>query len=198
MESHQIEPHKITKPIQLMAVWFVALVLLVGGFLTAAARIQEPQWLCPVLVVSALCLVPLFLLGVFLMQTVFRKELQEDQYYFEWLQKQQQIFKGFKSENSIKDVDAASNGLRQPGTSLEPERVKRYQTQKGLFLAHSWRPSSSRGQVADIVIWIYQHGKGPLTHGLIDRVEYELGPKSFDKPRVKRNSHEQFRLEVSA
>ncbi len=79
MERHKIEAHKITKPIQLMAVWFIALLLVDSIFLAAAAKINEPAWISLALVVSAIMFVPLFLAGVFLMQTVFRKELQEDQ-----------------------------------------------------------------------------------------------------------------------
>jgi hypothetical protein len=44
MKTKDIEPHKITKPIQLMATWFVALLLIVTAFLAAAAHISEPKW----------------------------------------------------------------------------------------------------------------------------------------------------------
>jgi hypothetical protein len=85
MENHKIEPHKITKPIQLMAVWFVALLLIDSELLTAATFIKEPSWIPPLLVISAICVIPLFLVGIFLIQTVFRKELQDDLYYSKWL-----------------------------------------------------------------------------------------------------------------
>jgi hypothetical protein len=85
MEDHKIEPHKITKPIQLMAVWFVALLLIDSELLTAATFIKEPCWIPPLLVISAICAIPLFLIGIFLMQTVFRRELQDDPYYSKWL-----------------------------------------------------------------------------------------------------------------
>jgi hypothetical protein len=85
MDDHKIEPHRITKPIQLMAVWFLTLLLIDSSFFAAARFITEPSWITPLLVISAICFVPLFVGGVFLMQTVFRKELQEDQFYSEWL-----------------------------------------------------------------------------------------------------------------
>jgi hypothetical protein len=85
MEDHKIEPHKITKPIQLMAVWFVALLLIDSLLLTSAKFITSPDWIPPLLVISAVIFVPLFVGGGFLMLTVFRKELQEDQFYSEWL-----------------------------------------------------------------------------------------------------------------
>lgn len=87
MDSQKIEPHRITKPIQLMAVWFVTLLLMDSSLFAAAKLITEPDWIPPLLVISAICLIPLFVGGVFLMQTVFRKELQEDQFYSEWLSK---------------------------------------------------------------------------------------------------------------
>src|SRR3989339_762645 len=99
MGTQRIEAHKITKPIQLMAVWFVALLLIDTAFLTAAAKINSPTWLGPTLVISAIAFVPLFLVGVFLMQTVFRKELQDDPFYSDWLKRQKETFKGFVPEN---------------------------------------------------------------------------------------------------
>lgn len=85
MNGYKIESHKITKPIQLMALWFVTLLLIDSSLLTAAKFIKEPPWISPLLVISAICFVLLFVGGVFLMQTVFRKELQEDPFYSQWL-----------------------------------------------------------------------------------------------------------------
>lgn len=201
MEGHRIEPHKITKPIQLMAVWFVTLLLLDSSFLFAASQIRDPSWVAPALVISAIAFVPLFVLGVFLMQTVFRKELQEDQYYSEWLKKKEENFKNFSPENIEVKPTATVNcsfSNRNHKEELETLRINKYQDQQGLFLVHSWRPSRLQDQVADIVIWIHQHGDGPLTRGQIDKVEYELGPKFFDEPQEKRNAKDQFRLDVSA
>ena len=192
MKIKDILPHKITKPIQLIAVWFLSLLLIETTFFTAAANISEPSWVCPTLVITAICFVPIFLVGIFLMQTVFRNELQEDQYYSEWLRRREQAFSGFKPENINHFQDNKHSG------DLEPMRIKRYQDNRGLFLVHSWRPSSKPGQVADIVIWIQQHGQGPLSQNIVEKVEYELGPNFFDQPYPKTNISEQFRLEVSA
>ncbi|WP_156360824.1 pYEATS domain-containing protein [Dethiosulfatarculus sandiegensis] len=52
--------------------------------------------------------------------------------------------------------------------------------------------------MADIVIWLQQHGKGPLSDGQIEKVEYQLGNKFFKEPKVKINAADAFRLEVSA
>lgn len=43
-----------------------------------------------------------------------------------------------------------------------------------------------------------QHGKGPLSEGRVDKVEYQLGDKFFRGPRSKTTPSDSFRLEVSA
>lgn len=49
MGDPQIQPHRITKPIQLLAVWMAGLVLLVGSFLTGARVLAKPDWVPPFL-----------------------------------------------------------------------------------------------------------------------------------------------------
>jgi hypothetical protein len=194
MSKPKIEAHKITKPIQLMAVWFIALLLIDSALLTAACKLNDPAWLAPALVIAAILFVPLFLAGIFLMQTVFRKELQEDQYYSEWLKRQEETFGNFTPEN-VEKSDSNGSTIADP---LESQRVEKYEKQQGLFLVHSWRPSRTPGQVADIVIWLHQHGEGPLSEGRVEKVEYELGPKFFSTPQTKTNADDLFRIEVSA
>ncbi len=84
MTQHNIEPAQIRSPIQLLAVWFVALVVLDGGFLTAARVVSSPSWVPAVLVIAAILNVPLFLGCMFLLQTRFRPEMQSDKYYAEY------------------------------------------------------------------------------------------------------------------
>src|SRR5258707_4174 len=99
MAESQIQPHRITKPIQLLAVWMAGLTILVGSLLTGARFLANPQWVPPFLAVSAVALVPVFLGLLFLLQTKFRPQLQEDVYYSEWLVSQQKVFKHFVPEN---------------------------------------------------------------------------------------------------
>jgi hypothetical protein len=203
MADAQIQPHRITKPIQLLAVWMLGLVILDGTFLGAARFLEKPEWLPPVLVISAVAFVPLFLIALFLLQTKFRPQLQEDVYYAEWLATQTQVFKNFAPENlpsrklraPISEPDVLDRAFG--GSDLENIRVRKYEKYQGVFLVHSWRPSRQPGQAADIVLLLRQHGDGPLKSGLVDRVEYALGPKFFEGPVVKMNREESFRLEVS-
>lgn len=80
----------------------------------------------------------------------------------------------------------------------ERRRIEIYTRNRGLFLAHTWYPSSTAGQVADIVIYLRQHGQGPLTQGIVKSVEYHLGPMFSDRAMVQTNRDESFRLEMSA
>ena len=86
--NERIEPHKVTKPIQLLAAWLLGLILIDGSFLSAAALLKQPQWMPAVLVIAAVVNVPLFLVSLFLLQTRFRPEMQEDSYYSKYLEVQ--------------------------------------------------------------------------------------------------------------
>lgn len=87
MTEQRIEPHKVTKPIQLLAAWLVGLVVTNTIFLTSALHLESSSWERGALVISAIANVPLFLLALFILQTRFRAELQEDTYYSEYLSK---------------------------------------------------------------------------------------------------------------
>ncbi len=80
----------------------------------------------------------------------------------------------------------------------ENHREAIYQRNRGLFLIHRWRPSTTPGQVADIQIELHQHREGPLTWGTVREVRYHLGPRFTNKTIRKKNRKENFRLEVSA
>ncbi len=87
MEKHgKIEPHRITKPIQLLAAWLLGLIVVNGAFLLAAAQISKPEWVSGTLVIASIINVPLFLVSIFLLQTKFRPEMQEDTYYSKYLE----------------------------------------------------------------------------------------------------------------
>ena len=143
------------------------------------------------------------------MQTVFRKEFQDDPFYSEWLKRQEETFEDFAPENvpvnSGINVNISGSANITAGRDiaiaeedLETMRIKSYEDKTGLFLVHTWRPSFTPDQVADIVIWLQQHGEGPLSNGNVEKVEYQLGPKFFDAPVVKRNAGDKYKLEISA
>jgi hypothetical protein len=85
MNEQVLEPKRITKPIQLLAAWLAGLLSIDSCFLFAASRLQAGSWESGALTVAAIVNVPLFLVAVFLLQTKFRPELQEDLYYSNYL-----------------------------------------------------------------------------------------------------------------
>jgi signal transduction histidine kinase len=86
MSENKVEPHRVTKPIQLLAAWLVGLFVIDGSFLSAAKILDKPEWLPPLLVIAAIINVPLFLICIFLLQTKFRPEMQEDVFYATYIQ----------------------------------------------------------------------------------------------------------------
>jgi hypothetical protein len=86
MSNQQLTPHRVTKPIQLLAAWLVGLILTNSSFLFAATQFS-PSWESSALVIASIANVPIFLFALFVLQTRFRAELQEDAYYSEYLSK---------------------------------------------------------------------------------------------------------------
>lgn len=76
--------HKLGKSTQLSAVLILGLVLVDAVFLSAAGLLAESGWVTGVLVVAAVLNVPFFVWCVFRLQTKYRPELQDDEYYFKY------------------------------------------------------------------------------------------------------------------
>ena len=87
MSETKITPHRVTKPIQLLAAWLTGLVVIEGAFLGAASTITAPLWVPGALVIAAILYVPVFLGCIFILQTRFRPEMQEDDFYSKYLDK---------------------------------------------------------------------------------------------------------------
>ena len=109
INKHKINPERVTTPIQLLAVWFIALLLLISAFFTAASQIHEPKWLSPLLVISGILIVFIFIVLIFLMQTKYRPEMLSGKEYLEYVDKK---FQGFSPENltdkPIDNIDDSS------------------------------------------------------------------------------------------
>ncbi|MDP2125739.1 MAG: hypothetical protein Q8K97_00035 [Pseudohongiella sp.] len=85
MNKNQIYPEKITKPIQLLGAWLVGLLAIDASFLYAATKLDVNSWQSGLLTVAAIVNVPIFIIALFVLQTRFRPELQEDAYYSAYL-----------------------------------------------------------------------------------------------------------------
>jgi len=106
MTGEQIQPHKVTKPIQLLAAWLIGLVLTVGLFLTTALKLESGSWERGALVIAAIVDVPMFLFALFLLQTKFRAELQEDSFYSEYLSKKTAAVIHIEKEASLRGISS--------------------------------------------------------------------------------------------
>ncbi len=198
MTGSKIEPHLISKVVQLPAVWLVALVILAPA-LGALALTASDLWLQIVFAAAAVVCIPTILAGVFLLQTKFRAELQDDPHYLMHQVLEEKKFANFEPENLVSNKPQSGHPITDASWGeLEDRRKEAYEASNGLFLVHSWRPSETPGQVADVVIALKQHNAGPLTDGKVKYVEYHLGNKFFDYPVIKTNADENFALDVSA
>jgi len=116
MIRQRIYAERITHPFQLMAAWFVMLIILSGVILTAAYEIKEPHWITPFLVISDIVLCLIVMMAVFMMLTKFRPHLQGPREYAEWL-KDERKFRVQRVEYDYTEIpflERAHRGI--PGT----------------------------------------------------------------------------------
>jgi hypothetical protein len=99
----RIHPEKITRPFQLLAAWLSGLILIDGSFLMAASQIRIPEWAAGLLVIMSVVNVPLFLTSIFLLQTKFRPEMQEDIYYSKYLEQKYSTEKNVISQFNLEE-----------------------------------------------------------------------------------------------
>lgn len=94
IQKTSFDSQRLTIPIHLITVWVVGLMFLTLIsliFVSTAGKITQPQlhWVAAMLAVAGVSFVPLFLLAIFLMQTIVRPNLQEDKYFSQWLRDSQ-------------------------------------------------------------------------------------------------------------
>lgn len=124
MRNQKIVPEKVTRPIQLLAAWLTGLIIIDGAFLTAASQLNSPSWAPGSLVIAAIVNVPLFLVSIFVLQTRYRPEMQEDAYYSKYLEYQHTERslpqKAPDVEDQIKSI--TKNILKELGPGQEQRR----------------------------------------------------------------------------
>lgn len=105
MSEPKIQPAAITKPMQLLAAWLVGLLAIDSCFLLAAAKLPPGSVESAALTWAAIANVPIFLGALFLLQTRFRPELQEDLYYSTYIsQKTNQAISVSRDEQRLATV----------------------------------------------------------------------------------------------
>jgi len=142
MKEQAIRPEKITKPIQLLGAWLAGLFSIDSCFLVAAANMGTGTWEAEALVVAAIFNVPLFLLAVFLLQTKFRPELQEDSYYSSYLS---------NKTNKILNIKKEEIGLI--------EIVKKIEEMKDLLANNNQNKEEDGYNITDLIFGINKHLK---------------------------------------
>jgi hypothetical protein len=106
MAERHIAPEKVTKPIQLLAAWLVGLIVVNASFLLAAQQIGSPSWAAGALVVAAIANVPIFIAALFLLQTKFRPQMQEDSYYAQYLRSEREFSVGMVDGKATEAITA--------------------------------------------------------------------------------------------
>ncbi|MBX8621750.1 hypothetical protein K4754_06880 [Pseudomonas glycinae] len=132
MADQKIEPHRITKPIQLLGAWLVGLILTDSIFLTATLSLAPQSWERGALVIAAIVNVPLFLSALFLLQTKFRPELQEDTYYHEYISKKSatilKIDKNTAQDNRLSELERKIYQITELKLSQNPQENENFET----------------------------------------------------------------------
>ncbi|MCP1315107.1 MULTISPECIES: hypothetical protein [unclassified Halomonas] len=114
MNNQNIQPEKITKPIQLLGAWLVGLFSINSTFLVAAVNLSNLNWASEALVIAAILNVPIFLIAVFILQTKFRPELQEGSYYAEYISQKTNDFVKFPvSTQNVQELLAKIERLEE-------------------------------------------------------------------------------------
>lgn len=91
MPAERIQASKILQPMQLFAAFLVALIVLEGSILTAARFIEISNWASAVLVIAAICIIPLFLFAPVVILKLSRGELLEGRLWVEWQKRVQDV-----------------------------------------------------------------------------------------------------------
>ncbi|MDP2714029.1 hypothetical protein [Rheinheimera sp.] len=122
--KNKIDPSKINKPIQLLGAWLVGLIVVNGSFLAAAISLDELSWARGLLIIAAVVNVPIFLFAIFLLQTKFRPEMQEDSYYHDYLLSKSGNPKSkLKIPSIVSEADQEPEVINDTGVDWKPYKI---------------------------------------------------------------------------
>lgn len=162
LTDQQIHPHKVTKPIQLVAAWLLGLVLLDGMFLGTAVTLDQNNWPHGLLIIAAVVNVLVFLVAIFVLQTKFRAELQEDQFYYLSKRTSQvvQLDKAMEKDVRLESLESRLYALEGSVTSITVEPSVNNLDRSDLFEWDSWRVAvnSLHPQLKEIVAALEENG----------------------------------------
>lgn len=140
MTDQQIHAHKVTKPIQLLAAWLVGLLLIDAMFLATALQLGSGSWERRALIIAAILNVPTFLAALFILQTKFRAELQEDTYYSEYLSKKtQEVFRLDPTNSLLSRLEVLEHHRGVSSTPTTEEAAQNPPSLRNTFEWGAWR-----------------------------------------------------------
>ena len=84
-KKEYIRPEKISTPYQLLAVLILGLTPLATVFTYSSKLDYIAKWIPKMYAITAVCVVPLYLLFIFLMQTVFRHKMLGDKEFMNYI-----------------------------------------------------------------------------------------------------------------
>lgn len=126
MDQTPVKPERITKPIQLLGAWLAGLLAIDSCFLFAAASLRPGSWEAQALIIAAIVNVPIFLVAVFVLQTRFRPELQEDSYYSTYLSRRtNQLVSVDKTDTQFIELNTKLAELEKRLPAPTDRRLKR-------------------------------------------------------------------------
>jgi hypothetical protein len=125
MGEDRIEPHRITKPIQLLGAWLAGLAIINSSFLFAASSIHSPTWIPGLLAIAAVANVPVFILSLFILQTKFRPEMQEDVYYSKYLEHKYSRARALAPVDIERNIREVAGKILREIPKPEPHQEKR-------------------------------------------------------------------------
>ena len=131
MSNNQISPDKITKPIQLLAVWFVTLIAVNGSFLATASKIKLPEWLGIFLIIASVVNVFIFIFLVYNLLTKHRTKIQSDPYYAQYINRDDKLKTSKQSLD--KKIKKNEDVVKQIVKGLESGKTDEKEIQKALL-----------------------------------------------------------------
>jgi hypothetical protein len=189
---------EITKPTRFLAVWFIGVVVLVISFLFAAVRFDHPTptlfaWTAVAVVPGSFLILLYFLL--------FRFQLRSESQYRSRLDESVRLWQEWEQGEFVDfDPHKTQDPSTEDGLENEPVQIRqKYETHQGLFLVHSWRPSTRSGQVADALISLQEHpyGTKPLTNNKVESVEYQLDLSVSTDPIIVQDATNNFGIFIA-
>lgn len=125
MSQPDIKAEKINSPIQLMAAWFVMLILLSGVLLTTASQIEKPTWAAGYLIIATSILILIVIATVILMLTKYRPHLQEGKEYAEWLKDKNRYGKGIiRKETKDSSLELIKQKLEELKSTVQDSKER--------------------------------------------------------------------------